>query len=69
MWPLAAVAADVRVTLGGLACEVQFAGFAPSLVGVYQVNFRAAASAPGGLQDLVISAGGSTSPAVKVAVR
>jgi uncharacterized protein (TIGR03437 family) len=66
---LAAAVADVRVTLAGLPCEVQFAGLAPGFVGIYQVNFRAPANAPGGSQDLVVAAGGMLSPAVKVLVR
>ena len=38
--PLARAVADVRVTLAGLPCEVQYAGLAPGFVGVYQVNLR-----------------------------
>jgi uncharacterized protein (TIGR03437 family) len=52
--PLARTVANVRVTLGGVDCEVQFAGLAPGLVGVYQVNFRVPAGASG---DIVVSAG------------
>jgi len=62
--PLAAAMTDVQVTLGGLACEVQFAGLAPGFTGVYQVNFRIPAGIASGLQDLVVNG----SPAVKVAV-
>jgi uncharacterized protein (TIGR03437 family) len=47
---------------------VQFAGLAPGLAGVYQVNFRVPGGVPGGLQDLVVTAGDAASPAVKVAV-
>ena len=67
--PLAMAAADVRVTLAGQPCDVQFAGLAPGFVGVYQVNFRAPANAPSGMQDLIITAGGAAGPAVKVPVR
>ena len=67
--PLASASADVRVTLGGLQCDVQFAGLAPSLVGVYQVNFRVPANASSGIQDLAVIAGGLTSPIAKVAVQ
>ena len=50
-------------------CEVHFAGLAPGFTGVYQVNFRVAASVPAGVQDLVLTAGSAVSPAVKIAVR
>jgi uncharacterized protein (TIGR03437 family) len=67
--PLARAQADVRVTLGGLPCDVPFAGLAPGLVGVYQVNFRVPPNVPAGSQDLVVTAGQAASPAVTVAVR
>jgi len=60
---------DVRVTLAGLPCDVQFAGLAPNFAGVYQVNFRVPPNAPSGAQDLIISAGGSSSPPLKTSVR
>ena len=66
--PLAATLADVRVMLGGLPCDVQYAGLAPGFVGIYQVNFRIPAAAGAGPQDLVLSVAGVASPAVKVAV-
>ena len=66
---LAAAHADVRVTLAGEPCEVEFAGLAPGLVGVYQVNSRVTADAPAGVQDLVISAGAEAGPAAKVSVQ
>ncbi len=67
--PLAVALADVRVTLAGTPCETEFAGLAPNLVGVYQVNFRVPSSAPSGLQDLMVSAGTISSPVVKAPVR
>jgi hypothetical protein len=67
--PLARAVADVRVTLAGLPCEVQYAGLAPGFVGVYQVNLRVPENAPGGLQDLVLTAGGAVSPVVKAFVQ
>ncbi len=66
--PLATVLARVRVSLAGIDCEVPYAGLAPTLVGVYQVNFRVPDGAPSGLQDLVVAAGTVSSAAVKVAV-
>ena len=67
--PLSATLTAVSMTLAGLPCEVQFAGLAPGFVGVYQVNFRVPANAPPGSQDVVLTAGPASSPAVKVAVR
>ena len=67
--PLARAVADVRVTMAGLPCEVQYAGLAPGFVGVYQVNLRVPENAPGGLQDLVLNAGGAASPVVKVFIQ
>ena len=66
--PLASVIAGVRVALAGIACDVQFAGLAPALVGVYQVNFRVPPNVPSGTQDLALSADGSMSPALTVPV-
>jgi uncharacterized protein (TIGR03437 family) len=67
--PPATALADVKVTLGGLSCEVQFAGLAPGFAGVYQVNFRVPTGAASGTRDIVVSANGVASPAVRVNVR
>lgn len=61
--------ATFQVTLGGVGCPVQYAGLAPGFVGVYQVNFQVPASVPSGNQDLVVSSGATSSPAVKVPVQ
>ncbi len=66
--PPAAATSDVRVTLGGQPCDVQFAGFAPGLVGVYQVNFRVPPGAAPGAQDLMIAAVNMISRPVRVPV-
>lgn len=50
------------------ACDVQYAGLAPGLVGVYQVNFRVPAGVSGPA-DLVVSAGGVDSAAVRFPVQ
>ncbi|HEX6986925.1 MAG TPA: PQQ-dependent sugar dehydrogenase, partial [Planctomycetaceae bacterium] len=65
---LGRASADVRITLGGQACELQYAGIAPGFAGVYQVNFRAPAL-PSGPHDLVLSAGTATAPTVRTSVR
>jgi uncharacterized protein (TIGR03437 family) len=67
--PLAKTQTDVKVTLGGAACEVEFAGLAPLFAGVYQVNFRVPAAAAGGAQSLTVSAGPNTSPQAQVTVQ
>ena len=63
--PLSVALADIRVTIGGAPCEVQYTGLAPGFAGVYQVNFRAPAGVSAG-QELVVSAEGSGSPPVRV---
>ena len=67
--PLAATQGVVGVTMAGISCDVQFAGLAPGLVGVYQVNFRVPPNAPGGAPDLVLAIGAASSPAVKALVQ
>src|SRR5262249_25696670 len=67
--PPAAATADVRVTIGGVPCQVEFAGLAPGFAGVYQVNFQVAPGVPSGSMDLVVTANGVAGPAVKVPVQ
>ncbi len=66
--PLAIVSAPAVVSLGGQPLEVIYAGLAPGLVGVYQVNAKVSGPAPAGLSvPLSISQGGmSTSVNVRV---
>jgi uncharacterized protein (TIGR03437 family) len=65
---LSPTGSDVRVSVGGIPADVQYAGFAPGFVGVYQVNFRVPA-APSGTQNLVMTVAGTAAPTVKVPVR
>jgi uncharacterized protein (TIGR03437 family) len=67
--PFASASGDVRVSLAGLPCDISYAGLAPTLVGVYQVNFRVPPNAPSGVQNLILSVGGAASPAVTVPVQ
>jgi uncharacterized protein (TIGR03437 family) len=67
--PLASALADTHIMLGGFQCEVQYAGLAPDLVGVYQVSFRVPTNAPSGLDDLLLMVGAAVSPVVKVPVK
>jgi len=67
--PLASALTDVVVTLASAPCEVQFAGLAPGLAGVYQVNFRVPPDAPGGSQPITLAAGSASSPVATAPVR
>jgi uncharacterized protein (TIGR03437 family) len=67
--PLAELRDSVRVTLSEVPCEVQFAGLAPGLVGVYQINFRVPQGLSAGLRDLVLTVAGVDSPPVQLPVR
>jgi len=64
---LAVTLAPVEVWIGGAAAEVSYAGLAPGLVGVYQVNFRLPEAA-GGTFPLDVSVGGVRSNAIAVTV-
>jgi uncharacterized protein (TIGR03437 family) len=66
--PQARVLTAPQVSLGGVECEVLFAGLAPGLVGVYQVNIRVPSGVAAGSAQLVVTQGGSTSKPVDVPV-
>ncbi|MBM3812277.1 MAG: hypothetical protein FJW20_11670 [Acidimicrobiia bacterium] len=58
-----------EVTIGGVRAEVVFAGLAPGLVGVYQVNVRVPANAPAGTAAaVVVETGAARSNTVTIAV-
>lgn len=66
---LAATLARPIVRLGGLAQQVLFAGLAPGLVGVYQVNIRVGAEVAGGSAvALTVEIDGRKSNTVTIAV-
>ena len=67
--PLAAALSDVRLSLGGVRCQVLFAGLAPELAGMYIVVFQVPSGVPSGVQDLTLEAGAAKGPSVKVSVR
>ena len=67
--PLARVRVMPVVTLGGVVCEVQFAGLAPDFAGIYQVNIRVPGGAAPGLRDLVVTTSGVASRPVPVTVQ
>jgi uncharacterized protein (TIGR03437 family) len=68
--PLSRTRSDVSVTIGGLPATVNFAGLAPGLAAVYQVN---AVMPPGvaatGSVPVVLTVAGQISPPVMIAVR
>jgi uncharacterized protein (TIGR03437 family) len=67
--PLHRTAAGTLVTLGNRLLAASFSGLAPGLVGVAQVNFQVPAEFPAGRARLVVTAGGTPSPAVEIEVR
>jgi uncharacterized protein (TIGR03437 family) len=67
--PLAEALAGITVTLGGVPCEVPFAGLAPGFVGLYQINFRVPQGVPSGLRNLVVTVAGLDSPAVTTRIQ
>ena len=62
-------ASTPTVTLGGVNLPVSFAGLAPGFIGLYQVNAAIPSNAPTGVQQLVISIGGISSPPANLAVQ
>jgi len=65
--PLIGAAAQVTATLGGQTGEVTFAGMTPGLVGVFQVNLRIPALAPGDY-PLAVAVGRAMSNAALISV-
>jgi uncharacterized protein (TIGR03437 family) len=51
----------ISATIGGRAAVVTYAGAAPGLVGMYQVNILVPALTPSGANSLVVTAGGNPS--------
>jgi len=67
--PLAQVVATVTATIGGQPAQVQFAGLAPTYVGLYQVNVQIPGGLPPGTATLVLSAGRTTSNTVTLVLK
>ena len=65
--PLSTLESPVLVRVGGLAATVQFAGLAPGLWGVNQINFQV--PPVHGWVKLTVTAGGSESNALEIPVR
>lgn len=54
--------------IGGVVCDIEYAGAAPGFVGVYQVNFRPSAGVPSGSQDLLLTIDSFDAPVRKVLI-
>jgi uncharacterized protein (TIGR03437 family) len=65
--PLIGAAARVTAMIGGQNAEVTFAGMAPGMVGVFQVNLRIPVFAPGDYR-LAVGVGGAMSNAALISV-
>jgi uncharacterized protein (TIGR03437 family) len=66
--PLSVASITPIAALAGRLAQVQFAGSAPSFVGLYQVNIVVPANTPPGEQTLVLSSNGVSSNPVTVSV-
>jgi uncharacterized protein (TIGR03437 family) len=56
------------VTVGGTPATVQFIGITPGLAGVVQVNFVVPTSIGTGIQPVVVSLGGVSSPSAVITI-
>ena len=59
--PLSTATTLPTATVAGLAATVQYAGAAPTLVGLYQVNVLIPANAPNGVAGVTLNSGGNVS--------
>jgi len=59
--PLSRTTLDITATIGGQTARVTYAGAAPGMVGVYQVNVLVPVGTPSGANPLVLTAGGNSS--------
>ena len=66
---LAYTAASATVSIGGQDAPVSFAGLAPYLVGVYQLNVTVPSGISAGLQPMTLTINGVTSPASSIYVQ
>jgi adhesin/invasin len=64
--PLARVAAEVVVTIDGIAAPVTFAGLAPGFAGLYQVNVTLPSGVAAGRRSVTMAAGGVISNTVEI---
>jgi len=67
--PLAQTPTTPTVTIGGVNAPVSFSGLAPNLVGLYQVNITVPPNAPSGMQPVVLTIGGVSTPVAELPVQ
>ena len=67
--PLSRTTQTPTVRIGGIAATVLYSGLAPGFAGLYQVNVLVPAEAPAGSADVVMEAGGASSPPVPILLR
>ncbi len=59
----------VSVTVAGVPALIQYGGLAPGLIGTVQVNFIVPPSVPTGVEPVVVTVGGVSSPPVNLTVQ
>ncbi len=57
------------VSIGSKDAAVSFSGLTPGFVGLYQINLTVPSNVDSGVQDLVVTANGTVSKTVKIAVQ
>jgi uncharacterized protein (TIGR03437 family) len=67
--PLAQTPVLPTVTIGGINAPVGFAGLAPNIVGLYQVNITVPQGVPSGTQPIVLSIGGLSTQTSQLPVK
>ena len=67
--PLSTTKTQATVTIGGTSANVSFSGLAPGFPGLYQVNAQVPSSIQAGNQQVIVSIGGFSSPALTLPVQ
>ena len=67
--PLSTTTTAATVTIGGASANVMFSGLAPGFPGLYQVNAQVPSSIQAGNQQVIVSIGGVSSPALTLPVQ
>jgi uncharacterized protein (TIGR03437 family) len=67
--PLSSTTTLATATIGGSTASVSFSGLAPGFPGLYQVNLQVPSNIPAGNQQIIVSIGGVSSPALALPVQ
>jgi uncharacterized protein (TIGR03437 family) len=67
--PAALMALPITVKVDGKDAEISFKGYAPGLLGVYQLNFAIPTTSECGPRPLNLSVAGADSPGISIAVK